>query len=351
MKTNGLVGAIIAVALASGAVPGGAAAQPVEPAERSRVRLCPLTELIPPTVERLGGADRVEVAIRASQEAFPGGAGVVYLASGATFSDALAGSAAAGFGGGPVLLVPRDSVPQGVLNEMVRLSPGRIVILGGTASISAELERSLDYLPAAVERVAGDDRYEVAASLARLTFGTSSDIIYVASGQTFPDALSASAAAGSWHVPVLLAAKDGVPEPVLGLLREETMLEEIIVVGGTSTISEAVVEQLGRFGHVTRIGGADRYEVSATTSEKTFCNDTTTVFVASGRVFPDALSGSAAAIAMGAPVLLVAPDSIPASVLAELDRLNPQQVKVLGGSATVSDSVVLELWEHVTAPR
>jgi putative cell wall-binding protein len=302
-------------------------------------------------VERLGGADRYEVAIRASKAAFPGGADVVYLASGATFADALAGSAAAGTDGGPVLLVQRDSASQGVLDELVRLSPGTIIILGGTASISAELEQSLQYLPATVERVDGDDRYEVTTSLARLTFGTTSDMIYVASGQTFPDALSAGAAAGSWNVPVLLTGKDGLPEPVLALLRDEMMLEDIIVVGGPSTISEAVVEQLGQFGDVTRIGGTDRYDVSAATSAQAFCASSTTVFVASGRVFPDALSGSAAAIAMGAPVLLVTPDAIPAPVLAELDRLRPQQIKVLGGPSTISDSVMVKLWEHVTAPR
>jgi putative cell wall-binding protein len=56
---------------------------------------------------------------------------VAYVATGADFPDALAGAAAAGYLGAPLLLVTRDSVPSATALELARLQPGRVVILGG----------------------------------------------------------------------------------------------------------------------------------------------------------------------------------------------------------------------------
>ncbi|HMJ80351.1 MAG TPA: cell wall-binding repeat-containing protein, partial [Candidatus Dormibacteraeota bacterium] len=56
----------------------------------------------------------------------------LYLATGANFPDALAGAPL----GGPLLLVPGNSAPQSVLDETLRLGPSRVVVLGGSATIS-----------------------------------------------------------------------------------------------------------------------------------------------------------------------------------------------------------------------
>ncbi|WP_291050217.1 cell wall-binding repeat-containing protein [Herbiconiux sp.] len=74
------------------------------------------------------------------------------------------------------------------------------------------------------------------------------------------------------------------------------------------------------------------------------------VYVASGAVFPDALSGSAGAIADKAPVLLVTRDSIPASVVAQLQRLKPYRIVVLGGTNTISDTVRDALDKYLATP-
>ncbi len=320
---------------------------PVAAADASILRACPVAQDVPTGVERIGGADRYEVSVHASQAAFPAGAPVVYLASGTTFPDALSGSAVAGAQGGPVLLVPKEGVPPAVKAELVRLSPAKIILLGGPQSISAELEQSIEHLPATIERVAGADRYEVSASLARKTFRGGSRTVFVASGEGFPDALSASAAAGDAGGPVLLVTKNVVPDVVLDALREEVQLQDIVVVGGPATISDAVIAQLSEFARVTRIVGADRFVVSAATSGYEFCNNRSTVFVASGAVFPDALAGSAAAISHNGPVLLVSQAAVPASVAAELRRLKPQQIKVLGGPNTISDRLVADLAQYL----
>jgi putative cell wall-binding protein/Tol biopolymer transport system component len=294
-------------------------------------------------IERIGGADRFAVSAGLSAQKFSSGVPVAYVASGVVFPDALSGSAAAGLGGGPVLLVRNWEVPAVVAAELKRLAPGRIVILGGTATVSPVVQTTLAEFvgkdPAKVTRIAGTDRYDVSAEVSKVTFRENVDVAYVASGEVFPDALSGSAAAGLKQGPVLLVTKGGVPEKVAAELAR-LKPKVIVVLGGTSTIADSVVTELAKtVPATTRVAGADRFVVSSEIAKASFLSSGGTVYVASGQVFPDALSGSAAAIGAAAPVLLVTADSIPPTVAAQLTRLAPTRIVVLGGEATVSAPV------------
>jgi len=67
------------------------------------------------------------------------------------------------------------------------------------------------------------------------------------------------------------------------------------------------------------------------------------VYIATGANFPDALAGGPAGVVHNAPILLVRQNAVPAETAAELARLNPGGIVVLGGPAVVSSSVVTEL--------
>ncbi|MGD8167440.1 cell wall-binding repeat-containing protein [Herbiconiux sp. P16] len=317
---------------------------------RTQVYLRDLTEI--PRVDRIGGADRFEVSAATATDVFATGVPVAYVASGAGFADALSGSAAAGADRGPVVLVTKDSIPTLVGIALHRLKPQRIVVLGGTASIDVNVERALTAYAPLVTRIAGADRYEVSAQVSQAAFGRFGSVggehppVYIASGATFPDALSGSAAAGSVGGPVLLVTKDGIPAPVMTELKRLAPTK-IVVLGGRNTIADGVVTTLGTMAPTTRIDGADRFAVSASVSASSFAGGAHTVYVASGAVFPDALSGSAAAMQNRAPVLLVTADQIPATVATELDRLDPTRIVVLGGQSTVSDAVLKALEKYL----
>jgi putative cell wall-binding protein len=299
-----------------------------------------------PSVDRIGGADRFEVSANVAGEIFASGVPVVYVAAGGGFADALSGSAAAGAQQGPVLLVSRDSVPPAVASRLKSLRPQRIVILGGTASVSESVERNLRPYGVPVSRLAGADRYEVSAAVSAAAFPDGAQAVYLASGAVFSDALSASAAAGLEGSPVLLTKKNEVPGTVLA---EITRLKPsvIFVLGGTNTVDESVVASLQSTYGVVRIDGPDRYTVSAAVAARAFPQSVYTLYVASGAVFPDALSGSAAAIAEDAPVLLIQKDAIPAPAAAQLDRLNPYRIVVLGGPNTLSEAVQTQLESYL----
>ena len=115
-----------------------------------------------PVTEGHGGTGLMETA-------------VVYIATGVNFPDALGAAATAALGVGPVLLVQTDAIPAETLAELNRLHPDRIVIVGGTAVVSAGVEASLAGLSFAptVTRLAGSNRYATAAALSAATFPTS----------------------------------------------------------------------------------------------------------------------------------------------------------------------------------
>jgi len=99
-----------------------------------------------------------------------------------------------------------------------------------------------------------------------------------------------------------------------------------------------------------RIAGTDRYatsaEIAASIEDADGGYDIATLVVASGENFPDALAAAGLATPANAgALLLVESDSIPSSVLAEMNRIDDTvtQVYVVGGDAVISDDVVADL--------
>jgi subtilisin family serine protease/putative cell wall-binding protein len=201
----------------------------------------------------------------------------------------------------------------------------------------------------AVTRIAGADRYAVAANLSAASFAPGVPVAYLASGQTFPDALAGGPVAGRDGGPILLLTKDAVPSATAAELARLAP-GRIVVLGGSGSVSDAVLSSLAAYtaGGVTRIAGADRYAVAANLSAASFAADgPASVYVVTGVNYPDGLSSGPVAARAGVPVLLVSTDSLPASVAAELRRLNPSRVIIVGGTGSVSSGVqtaIAALW-------
>ncbi len=87
-----------------------------------------------------------------------------------------------------------------------------------------------------------------------------------------------------------------------------------------------------------RLAGDDRYATAAAISAE-FAPGVPVVYLATGRGFPDALSAAAAAASLGGPLLITEPTSIPPVIAAELERLDPARVVLVGGTAVVSTAV------------
>ncbi|SES36183.1 Glycosyl hydrolase family 12 [Pedococcus cremeus] len=293
-----------------------------------------------PTVDRLSGANRYATSAAVSKASFPAGVPVAYVATGAAFPDGLAGSAVAGRDRAPLLLVTPSAIPSEVKTELERLAPGRIVVLGGTGAVSNAVESALEgYTTGSVTRLAGADRYATAAAASRASYGTGASNVFVATGASFPDALSGSAAAGAQKVPVLLVGATAVPSVTATELKR-LKPAKITVLGGTGAVSAGVANALAGYttGSVSRLSGADRYATSVAISKAAFPS-ATRALLASGSVFPDALSGGSVAAGVPGPLLLSRPTCVPAAVRTEITRLAASRVTLLGGTGVLSGAV------------
>lgn len=288
-----------------------------------------------PLVNRLAGTSRYQTAIKISQAGFPTGADVVFVATGLDYPDALAAGPAAAELGGPVILTDPTTLPADVEAEIERLDPSQIYIVGGTGRVSAAIQTQLTAI-APTDRIAGSSRFETSRLIADLAFGTVTDA-YVATGLNFPDALAAGAAGAVYGSPVILV--DGAPSTVdqatLDLL---TALgsPSVTVVGGTNWVSAGIESQLS----ATRIAGSSRYETALLINEAAYTGNTAThAIIATGVIFPDALSASAWAGRIDAPLYLSPGNCVAQGVIDHMEALGVLQVTLVGGVDRLNQSV------------
>lgn len=334
--------------------PDGATAIMTAPETDELLRVdLPVAPTISAAVDRVAGSDRYATALAISQDAFAAGSvSTVYLATGSNFPDALSAAPAAARAGVPVLLTPPGYLRDDLLAEIRRLGVAEVKIVGGEASVSPDVANALREAGLTVSRIAGVDRYETSRKIVQDAFAEPVEAVYFATGSNFPDALSAAASAGARGVPVLLVPGDALPagsssldqgtRTAIGALRPE----QVIVVGGTSTISWEVgwaIDEEASFFETNlkpmrRIWGADRFQTSALISADAFAT-ASRAFIATGYDFPDALAGAAVAGGAGAPLFVVPGSCIPASTLRQLARLDVEEITLLGGPSSLGGGV------------
>ncbi|SFS18646.1 Putative cell wall binding repeat 2 [Agrococcus baldri] len=204
---------------------------------------------------------------------------------------------------------------------------------------------------AAPSRIAGQNRFETAALLSASGYPRGARQVYVASGELFPDALSAGAAAAHVRAPLLLTAAAALPAATRAEL-VRLAPTSIVLVGGLPSVSAAVEASLAELAPVTRLAGANRYETSALIAQHAFTDGAGTAFIATGRGFPDALAAGPVAAMQGAPILLVDGNGTASpATLAALDALGATTLTVVGGIPSVATAVVDAMREGRTATR
>ncbi len=318
-----MLAAAATVAALSGAIAGPAA---------------PASAAWAPQIERLSGADRYQTAVAISKK-FPAGPTHVFIATGEAFPDALSVSALASSYESPLLLVQKNSIPAGVVNEIKRLKPREILIAGGTGAVSKNVENQLSKLVGELNRASGADRYDTSLAIAQ--FGPwYNGATFVATGRDFPDALTAAPVAGDFGAPVLLV--DGKRSSLDSATKNAIVANGpkfAAVIGGTGAVSAGIFKQLGGL-HATmyRFNGSDRYETGVKLNDQHFGSDYDVAYLAVGTGYADALAGGSLA-AQNGPLFLVQRNCIPSVVLDSLNKAQPAKVVLLGGKGVLTDGV------------
>lgn len=288
-------------------------------------------------VIRLAGENRFGTGAAVATNAFPDPVKSVYVATGRGFADALTGGPLAARGGAPIVLVNTNDLPQESADELARLAPEQVVILGGLVAVSGAVEDAITKATGVVpDRIAGGSRFSTAAAIAA-EFPVERDV-FVAVGRNFPDALAGSALAAARDVPILLTEQDELPDATVDAitrLRPTT----ITILGGEAVVSKDVEAELALLAkNVVRLAGTNRFATAAAIADE-FIAPVGSAYLATGRNFPDALTGAAAAARGGNPLLLTEVDRVPDEIAGALKRLEPVQIVILGGEVAVSKDV------------
>ncbi|WP_419819307.1 cell wall-binding repeat-containing protein [Glaciibacter flavus] len=289
-----------------------------------------------PGTFRLSGNDRYGTAAAISSRFNPG-VPVLYIATGENYPDALAASALAGRQSSPLLLVQPGAIPAVIWDEILRLQPHKIVIAGGLAAISAAVATQLGTV-APVLRVSGTDRYDTSRQLAQQS-GLRASSIFVATGLNFPDALSASAAAAAKQGSVVLVpGTNGDVDAATYDTFSQLGANELLIAGGTSVVSPQMETALRSRYTVSRLAGTDRWGTGVAINQASFSSPST-VYLAVGTNYADALAGGALAGATQSPLFIVPSNCVPDNVSAQIRSWNPQSIVLLGGTAVLTSGV------------
>ncbi|WP_166608956.1 cell wall-binding repeat-containing protein [Kineococcus siccus] len=300
---------------------------------------------VEPGVTRLAGGDRNETAVAVSKALFPadGRATAAVIATSATYADSIAGGRLSSAIQGPLLLTGTAALDADVAQEIRRLvTPGgKVYVLGQTGALSQQVRDALAELNSSysIARVGGRDRYETAAAIADVVTahtGEPDAPIYLASGSNYPDGLAVAALAGSTGGVVLLTADGTLPPATSAYLQaKDPTGGRTTTVGGPAARAYPAAR--------TSVVGRDRYDTAARIATR-FAAGTTTVGIASGTDWPDALVGAAAMGIVGGPLLLTRPDNLNSDTEAVIENNEDLDASwVFGGPEAIASTTENQL--------
>lgn len=190
------------------------------------------------TVKRLAGDDRYLTATAVSKAGWSH-ADAVVVTSGATFADALSGGAAAAELGAPLLLTPPNRLHEATAQELTRLGPDLVYLLGGTGALSSTVEDRIRVAApeATVVRLAGADRFATSAAVIEAVWPDGADTMMLTTGLQFADALSGTPAAHVSEAPIALVRPNCTPAAI-GELLDHSGLASTVVLGGTGAVAD-----------------------------------------------------------------------------------------------------------------
>ena len=195
-------------------------------------------------------------------------------------------------------------------------------------------------------RIDGKDRIETAIKISKNNYDKAKTVIVVRH-DLFPDSMTASVLAKLKDAPILLNPTAKLDSRV-GDEIKRLGAQEVIIVGGQDSVSERVREDLKAYDadkNVERIAGTDRYGTSEMVAKRVvgITGKKNTGVVASGQVFPDALSVGTFASREGYPILLVKKDSVPSQIQNAIKDLDINKTYIAGGTNTISKSTEAKL--------
>lgn len=202
------------------------------------------------TIERIAGTNRYDtarlVAARTVTELGGEYSGGAFVATGLNFPDALAAGPVAASSGWPIYLVANTTADTATFQAMEDDGASTVRVVGGEGVVKPSTFTALEDLfgDDAVDRLAGDNRYETAVAVSEMGVndeGMQWDGVGIATGVAFPDALAAGAMLGSRDSVLLLSRPDVLsPETQTALQLHGYYVDDVHFFGGLAALSQSV---------------------------------------------------------------------------------------------------------------
>ena len=278
--------------------------------------------------------------------------GTVVVATGDGYWDALAASGLAGALDAPIVITPTDSLGDQAAEELERLDPDQVLVMGGNMAVSdavvSKLERSYD-----VTRVWGQTADDTAREIYEYgdRINAWGNTALVATSNGYWDALSIAPYSYCHLAPIFLTnGSTGVLSDGTLKAIQQGGFSRVIIVGGTAAVPSQVAEQLDRIGvgDVQRLWGATALDTSAEIAAWGINEEgmgISHLAVATSNGYWDALTAAPVAGQSKSVLVLVGGDGEYQAFDEVYDRALVTHGHVLGGAMAVSERA----WSYITA--
>ncbi|HBF3361565.1 TPA: cell wall-binding protein Cwp10 [Clostridioides difficile] len=297
------------------------------------------------TVKKLKGADRFETAIKISQSGWTKSDTVVIVnGEDKSMVDGLTATPLASVKNSPILLSSNEKLPQKTVEELKRLNPSKVVVIGGNNSMPNSVVEAIKAVNSkiSVQRIGGDTRYQTSINIAKEIDKTNNvSKLYIGAGNGEADSLSIASLAGKEKTPIVLTQKDGVDNEAEQFIKSNKV-SNIYFIGGVEKISNKAIEQVGKIVNRdisnNRVAGQTRQETNAKVIDKFYSQSKLDgVVVANQDKLIDALAVGPLAAKNNSPVIL-ATNTLDKSQESSLKGKNSSKLFEVGGG--IASSVI-----------
>ncbi|AXU54673.1 TPA: cell wall-binding protein Cwp10 [Clostridioides difficile] len=297
------------------------------------------------TVKKLKGDDRFETAIKISQIGWTKSDTVVIVnGEDKSMVDGLTATPLASVKNSPILLSSNEKLPQKTVEELKRLNPSKVVVIGGNNSMPNSVVEAIKAVNSkiSVQRIGGDTRYQTSINIAKEIDKTNNvSKLYIGAGNGEADSLSIASLAGKEKTPIVLTQKDGVDNEAEQFIKSNKV-SNIYFIGGVEKISNKAIEQVGKIANKdisnNRVAGQTRQETNAKVIDKFYSQSKLDgVVVANQDKLIDALAVGPLAAKNNSPVIL-ATNTLDKSQESSLKGKNSSKLFEVGGG--IASSVI-----------
>ena len=189
-----------------------------------------------------------------------------------------------------------------------------------------------------VQRISGQNRVQTAIEVSKKMFKEGTNKVVLANQDNYSDVLTAAPFAKANNASLLYVSSNSISKEVMSEI-SRLKAKEITIIGGEKSVDEGLKKELEKRNFkVDRLSGIDRYKTSAKIAAKLIDGKTTTLEIASGENYADALSLNNAAEKDKAPILLVRVNAIDKSVEDVIKSSKASLINIAGGEKSVSES-------------